>query len=228
MNFSSILDISSFFIGMIINLILVSLMCYYFKRKYEILETAQTEQAKILYEILRRDTISKSNTFLDTLHQNCPVEKVDYTQDPLLKKNIIDESESDDSDSDSDDSDVSISEITLPANPPSSPKLSLPSSPKVECLIESIDLSQPMEWSSNIEVESKLEELVPLESKDDSKESKEIKEIVLELDTETNYSKMSIKQLKDILTSKGVKHKNNMKKDELVDLVKEADAEVTI
>ena len=40
MGISSILDISSFFIGMIINLIFVALMCYYFKRKYDYLEMA--------------------------------------------------------------------------------------------------------------------------------------------------------------------------------------------
>jgi hypothetical protein len=80
----------------------------------------------------------------------------------------------------------------------------------------SIDLSQPMEW-------------VPIvDSKVETKPDTDTKEIVIELDTETNYSKMSIKQLKDILTSKGVKHRNNMKKDELLDLVKETDGEVTI
>jgi hypothetical protein len=229
MNFSSILDISSFFIGMIINLILVSLMCYYFKRKYEILETAQTEQAKILYQLLRRDSNGRASTFLDTLHEACPV-KVDYTQDPLLKKNVIKEDSDSESGSDSDsdsESDVSLSEITLPANPPVSPKLSRPSSPKseVDCLIESIDLSQPMEWVSKVETKE-----APVETQEikEAKEVNEIKEIVIELDTETNYSKMSIKQLKDILTSKGVKHKNNMKKDELVDLLKDTEGEVTI
>jgi hypothetical protein len=224
MNFSSILDISSFFIGMIINLILVSLMCYYFKRKYEILETAQTEQAKILYQLLRRDSNGRASTFLETLHEACPV-KVDYTQDPLLKKNVIKEDSDSDTDSDSDsESDVSLSEITLPANPPVSPKLSRPSSPKseVDCLIESIDLSQPMEWVSKVETKE-----APVETQE-IKEANEIKEIVIELDTETNYSKMSIKQLKDILTSKGVKHKNNMKKDELVDLLKDTEGELTI
>ena len=223
MNFSSILDISSFFIGMIINLILVSLMCYYFKRKYEILESAQTEQAKILYELLRRDSNSRASTFLDTLHERCPVNKVDYTQDPLLKQHVID-SDSEESDSGSEsDSDVSLTEITLPPNPPASPKLSRPSSPKEVNCIESIDLTQPMEWTSKVETqpETHVEVEVPVESK-------EIKEIVIELDTETNYSKMSIKQLKDILTSKGVKHKNNMKKDELVDLLKDTEGEVTI
>jgi len=178
---------------------------------------AQTEQAKILYELLRRDASKKTNTFLDTLQTQ--VEHVDYTQDPLLKHNVIedeDESESDsDSDSDSE-SDVSMCELTLPPNPPVSPKLSRPVSPSAEVETISIDLSKPMEW-------------VPIvESKVETKAEKDTKEIVIELDTETNYSKMSIKQLKDILTSKGVKHRNNMKKDELLDLVKETDGEVTI
>ena len=87
MNFSSILDISSFFIGMIINLILVSLMCYYFKRKYEILEIAQTEQAKILYDLLRKDSLKKTETFIQTLNEE---PRVDYTKDPLLKPRVID------------------------------------------------------------------------------------------------------------------------------------------
>ena len=219
MNFSSILDISSFFIGMIINLILVSLMCYYFKRKYEILEMAQTEQAKILYELLRRDATKKTNTFLDTLQTQCPIERVDYTQDPLLKQNVIESDSDSDSGSDSgDDSDVSISEVILPPNPPVSPKLSRPVSPIRQ--VESIDLSQPMEWAPIIETK--------VETKVETNVESDTKEIVIELDTETNYSKMSIKQLKDILTSKGVKHRNNMKKDELLDLVKETDGEVTI
>jgi len=48
-----LLDISSFFTGLIINLLLVSLVCYYFKQKYENLEAAQIEQAKVLYDLLK-------------------------------------------------------------------------------------------------------------------------------------------------------------------------------
>ena len=48
MNFSAILDISSFFIGMIINLLLIALICYYFKRKYENLEIIVFEEKKKL------------------------------------------------------------------------------------------------------------------------------------------------------------------------------------
>jgi hypothetical protein len=50
--FSHIIDISSFFIGVLINLLLIALICYYFKRKIENLEVSQTEQAKMLYNII--------------------------------------------------------------------------------------------------------------------------------------------------------------------------------
>ena len=222
MNFSSILDISSFFIGMIINLILVSLMCYYFKRKYEILEIAQTEQAKILYNLLRRDSTQKTETFIQTLNE----ERVDYTKDPLLKPRVIES----DSESESDSSDESEYEIeVLPPSPRNSPSGTPPGSPP--------DLSQPLEMLELDEV--KIEELteaptesVVLEVETQQVELKsETKEIVLDItleSPESNYNKMSIKQLKDILTSKGVKPKHNMKKDELVDLVKDIEHEVSI
>ena len=228
MNFSSILDISSFFIGMIINLILVSLMCYYFKRKYEILESAQTEQAKILYELLRRDSPKKPEIF------KTEEPRVDYTKDPLLNPRVID-SDSDDSGSESSDSEYEIEVLASPGTPPGTPS----GSP----LVFSVELSQEI-----IMDELKTEELFvePIESLDlgevetqvepqvENVQSveKDTKEIIIDqitLDSpESNYNKMSIKQLKDILTSKGVKPKHNMKKDELVDLVKDIDHEVSI
>ena len=225
MNFSSILDISSFFIGMIINLILVSLMCYYFKRKYEILEAAQTEQAKILYNLLRRDSSQKTDTFIQSLNE----ERVDYTKDPLLKPRVIES----DSESESDSSDESEYEIeVLPPSPRNSPSGSAPESPPGT----PPDLSQPLEVQlDEVKIEDWTEgptESVVLEVETQQVELKsETKEIVLDItleSSESNYNKMSIKQLKDILTSKGVKPKHNMKKDELVDLVKDIEHEVTI
>lgn len=230
MNFSSILDISSFFIGMIINLILVSLMCYYFKRKYEILEAAQTEQAKILYNLLRRDSSQKTDTFIQSLNE----ERVDYTKDPLLNPRVIES----DSESESDSSDESEYEIEVlppsPRNSPSgSPSGTPPGSPP--------DLSQPLEvqldevkiedWTEG-PTEGPTESVVlEVETQPQVELKSETKEIVLDItleSPESNYNKMSIKQLKDILTSKGVKPKHNMKKDELVDLVKDIEHEVTI
>jgi hypothetical protein len=45
-------------------------------------------------------------------------------------------------------------------------------------------------------------------------------EITLNMDESENaYSKMSMKQLKELLSSKGIKAKNNIRKDELIDLI---------
>jgi hypothetical protein len=226
MNFSSILDISSFFIGMIINLILVSLMCYYFKRKYEILEAAQTEQAKILYNLLRRDSSQKTDTFIQSLNED----RVDYTKDPLLKPRVIES----DSDSESDSSDESEYEIeVLPPSPRNSPSGSAPESPPGT----PPDLSPPLEVQlDEVKIEDWTEGptesvVLEVETQPQVELKSETKEIVLDItleSSESNYNKMSIKQLKDILTSKGVKPKHNMKKDELVDLVKDIEHEVTI
>lgn len=61
--FSNLIDISSFFIGILINLLLVALICYYFKRKIDNLEVAQSEQAKMLYTIIsQQETKLVDNT----------------------------------------------------------------------------------------------------------------------------------------------------------------------
>jgi len=197
-------------------------MCYYFKRKYEILEIAQTEQAKILYNLLRRDSTQKTETFIQTLNE----ERVDYTKDPLLKPRVIES----DSDSESDSSDSEYEIEVLPSSPRNSPSGTPPGTPP--------DLSQPLETLELDEV--KIEELteaptesvvLEVETQPQVELKSETKEIILDItleSPESNYNKMSIKQLKDILTSKGVKPKHNMKKDELVDLVKDIEQEVTI
>ena len=51
--FSSLIDISSFFIGVLINLLLVAMICFYFKRKIDNLELSQSEQAKVLYQLVQ-------------------------------------------------------------------------------------------------------------------------------------------------------------------------------
>ena len=50
--FSNFLDITGFFVGVLINLLLIALICYYFKRKIDNLEYSQSEQAKTLYKLI--------------------------------------------------------------------------------------------------------------------------------------------------------------------------------
>jgi hypothetical protein len=64
----------------------------------------------------------------------------------------------------------------------------------------------------------------PAETKADPTETNEIEpveELIIEENhSEDGFSKMSMKQLRDILTEKGVKVKPSMKKNELVELAK--------
>jgi len=144
---------------------------------------------------------------------------------------VID-SDSEDSGSESSDSEyeIEVSPRNTPGTPPGSPLLfSVELSQEIimdELKAEEL-IIEPIESLDLGEVETQVEtkvEKVPIE--------KDTKEIVIDqitLDSpESNYNKMSIKQLKDILTSKGVKPKHNMKKDELVDLVKDIEHEVSI
>ena len=132
-----LLDISGFFTGLIINLLLITLVCYYFKRKYENIETAQMEQAKLLYELLK-----KSN---------------EPTQ--VIKEETYEECDSE--------STVSLSDD--------------------ETVEDQNDLI-----------------------------TDELKEI--HIDSDTDYNKLSVKSLRDLLSSKGIKTTNKMKKNELISL----------
>jgi hypothetical protein len=183
--FSSILDISSFFIGMLINLLLIALICYYFKRKYEILEQAQNEQAKIIYNLIQNQVPQKTfdiNELMAT-HLNAP--------------EIVDES--DESDSDSDDDEPKIKHLSL-----SEPSLELSESQITE--MQSTPLIITKIKDPELESEPKLE--LKIDSED-----------IVQVNTDADYSKMSMKQLKDILSQKGIQSNARMKKNELINLI---------
>ena len=181
MNFSSILDISSFFIGIIINLLFVALMCYYFKSKYDNLELAQNEQAKILYDILQKE---RRNCMMNM----CPLElKPEVIPQCSLQ---IDEY-SDDSDDETSSSDSEIEDLDN--------LIQVDEMEKDEIKHLSIQ-EQPVEQPDEISfIVTKVDDKV--EEKND------------------DYSKMTMKQLKELLSNKGIKTKPNMRKEELIELI---------
>jgi hypothetical protein len=176
---------------MIINLIFVALMCYYFKRKYDYLELAQNEQAKILYQLIHKPGI---------VSQPPPSSTMDFSQDPLVNHILsdMDNASDTDSDSDSDESEKEddMTEVTL-----SQPQVSDISETKV------VELSNTDHVTiEDIKVDDILDITVNLVE-------------VNGATPEPDYNKMSMKQLKDILSSKGIKPKTNIKKDELLELI---------
>ena len=188
MNFSAILDISSFFIGMIINLLLIALICYYFKRKYENLEIAQNEQAKVLYQLLQ---------------QNTPQPKVKTLSEMFTSKDLDVENDSEsetdcDSDSDSD------------AESEKSEK-------NVKTKIINLDVN-----SEKIELnENDLNEINGLNEIEEINVDTNVDANVDKKTTESDYSKMTIKQLKEILSVKGI-NPTKLKKNEMIELIEKS------
>ncbi len=215
MGFSSILDISSFFIGMIINLIFVALMCYYFKRKYDYLYEAQCEQSKILYQLLQKP--APSSTLI-------PNHSIDFTCDPLVhvkcNENTCDSDSESDSDSDSETEsvhekvhekmniqgifeDITIHELEV-------------NELEVTHLNEVKETNDLTSKSIQLDMNDTMLHVTVEEVKDPEPFEVSIQD---HDPVEPNYSKMSMKQLKELLSSKGIKPKNNIRKEELIELI---------
>jgi len=171
---------------MIINLIFVALMCYYFKRKYDYLELAQNEQAKILYQLIHKQGVATQQP-----SSPLPSSPMDFSQDPLVNHILADMESVDDSDSDSDESDNNdVNEVTVMETPsPETKVVELSNTEHVT--IEEVAVEEVLDITVNVS----------------------------DTTTEPDYNKMSMKQLKEILSSKGIKPKTNIKKDELVELI---------
>ena len=200
MNFSSILDISSFFIGMIINLLLIALICYYFKRKYENLEIAQNEQAKVLYQLLQNSP-PKVRSLSEVLNDT----SLKVESKPTLQPDSDSDSESD---SDSDAETECGNEVIPLKN-------------------ELVDLNEIKTINLDID-ENELNELkVDLDNYNNNVDVKLEKESDVEVElniegiNETDYSKMTIKQLKEILSVKGI-NANKLKKNEMIELIEKS------
>ena len=186
--FSSILDISSFFIGMLINLLLIALICYYFKRKYESLQVAQNEQAKILYNLIQSQTPRKQFDINELMNNNIT--------SSLNTMELINDSESE-SDSDSES------------------EYETESSSDIKCLVLNESVSVPVEDIDSVPlVITKIVDEPTTESKSSPESTSSV-----ESKTDEDYSKMTMKQLKDILSQKGISSNPRMKKNELITLI---------
>ncbi len=224
---STILDISSFFIGMLINLLLIALICYYFKRKYETLELAQNEQAKILYNLIQSQTPRKQFDIADIMKTNFISNDVEKTQCV-----IEEESDSDsDSDSDSSDSDEDVNNVKV---------LNLKETEVIDYEEEDPPFTVTKVADTKVAdtkvadtkivktelVDSKVVDSKVVDSKvvdSELVESTELNDTELTsaevFTTEVDYSKMTIKELKDVLSKKGISSNPRMKKNDLIQLI---------
>ena len=194
--FSSILDISSFFIGMLINLLLIALICYYFKRKYESLEVAQNEQAKILYNLIQAQTPRKQFD-INELMNNSITNNINELE-------VIEYDSDSDSESESESNDDEPNEVK---------HLNLNDSAFVP--VEEIDtpLIAPLLVTKILDDESKSTSVKLVN------EYKSLFEPTSEPKSDEDYSKLTMKQLKDILSQKGISSNPRMKKNDLINLI---------
>lgn len=223
---TNLFDITGFFVSILINLLLIALICYYFKRKIDNLEISQSEQAKTLYALLSqqnndvsRDNDSKNiimNDIMNGLDLSQMVESSHNDHEHINNTND-DESESE-SESESDEEDDSVK------------------------VIEPVEINEPLEPIEHIEpsyVEE--EEVVPheydeqnnsvedneLPENDDntikSLHINEIPETNINNDEEKvveNYEKLTVKELRNMLAEKGVQAKSSMNKGDIINILK--------
>jgi len=157
-------------------------MCYYFKKKYESLEEAQNEQAKLLYELLRERNHSKQE-----VHAKATIPEMDDSEDESVESEM---------------NEFDISPIVDPSD------------------VKIVDLDS--QTASTAEILN-IEKCIDVVDVVDVQETETETEIMIEENTNTSedgFSKMNMKQLRDLLMEKGIKVKPNMKKNELVELAK--------
>ena len=181
-SFSGILDVSSFFIGVLVNLLLVAMICFYFKRKIDNLELSQSEQAKILFQIVQDQSqppvsVTGAGELYPVLNgldltQLGDAEESDTVQAQDGNQDEIEDSESSDSESDDDESDD----------------------------------------------ENEIAEVKTIEYEELKKDDVESEQ--------NDYSKFTVKELRNLLEGKGVQLNSSMKKQELIDLVTTTESQV--
>jgi hypothetical protein len=244
--FSSLIDISSFFIGVLINLLLVALICYYFKRKFDNIEMAQSEQAKILYDLIQEKN-NQINVIKSSSEPSTPVSggglnffSVD-DMDRLQNTNVVSEtvnvlglgdaeelsqhsSDGEDSDSDSDseseDEEENVQEVEVENKNvlytiQPTPVLEEISEEKI--VVEKLGQDEP-------EAEPEAEEEVTTDVEPEMLQQDTDVESEVEQEIE-NYEKMTIKELKEIISQRNIPLKKNMLKKEMIEVLQQHDQE---
>lgn len=201
--FSNLIDVSSFFIGILINLLLVAMICYYFKRKIDNLEISQSEQAKMMYTILQRQE-----------QQNTTVNEQIDVQDNSRKNLMVDlgmTSHSYLQNLDLDSLNGNMNEV-VENNHQNDEELGID--------------SESDEGTGDSSSESGSDSDSDNQGQDNDQESLEIRRIEMEpeaMDQSTiskPYEKMTVKELKQIIEEKGITlTRKNLKKNEYIDIL---------
>ncbi len=231
---SSLFDLSGFFFMFTLNLLVICLVCYYFKRRIETLEHAQMEQSKILRTYIqqanninikqdvREETVQEAKQFknnnIDETNQNNqfsdqPFKKIEINQFTLSRDEDSQSEDTSDDDDDDDDDDDGYGE-----------NIQITEDNNIKVLRLGPEDSDDDDDDDD-EVESDDEDstdnnndIYENDNKNNDKDTNDIvtKNITLEID----YNKLTAKELKSICKERNLTGFNNLKKTDLVELLK--------
>ena len=245
----NLLDITGFFVGVLINLLLVALICFYFKRKIDNLEVAQSEQAKMLFTIVSRENAAlthnvQGNSAIEASSvaevQNNVIQGLDLSQ--LEDNEESDNSSDEQSDGSSSEEEETDDETNIEkdevleemqdevdtddaVNEEDVEKPALDEQVLEEPTLEEPTLEEPVLEEPEVSDNVQLGEVEQSEENNvDVDNDFEEKNIVYNESSEENvsndYEKMTVKALKNLLSEKGVNAKSSMSKPEIINLLK--------
>jgi hypothetical protein len=230
--FSNLLDITGFFVSVLINLLLVALICYYFKRKIDNLEYSQSEQAKTLYTLISQQNMLMNNENKNVVIRGSDVDVMDGLDLTQLNQPSDEESASE-SEDESEDDNEEVDEVAV----------------EEDCQIDEEEVKQiefdnsgdyeqddsEIRSQGDITVVHDVEEFAMEEMQEELDAEEEVAEEVAEEDAEVaevvpeevvaeeeveNYEKMTVKELKNVLAEKGVHAKSSMNKGDIINILK--------
>lgn len=244
--FSNLLDITGFFVSVLINLLLIALICYYFKRKIDNLEYSQSEQAKTLYTLIsQQNNMMAVNNETNTIvtGANDIMSGLDLTQ---LHQTSDEDNENDDNsvsdvnDKESDEEEEDESSIEEDSENGENNDSNIQTIHMVPAEEDEEDVKQIEFVNQPQDVQVQNDEFLEqafvvhqdtVENVDEEEQVQQDNEATEgesgnnENDDENeneNYEKMTVKELRNVLAEKGVHAKSSMNKSDIINILKGA------
>lgn len=213
---TNLFDITGFFVSVLINLLLIALICYYFKRKIDNLEISQSEQAKTLYALLSQQNSMSQESDSKNVIMNNIMDGIEMSQMVQSSHDDHEHDDNSDNESESESEEEDEDEGGEREEDENTEQLEMVEQNNGVVVVEKQDM---MEEDNIMEEDNMMEE-------DNTVKSLHINEIpesdVVEeqgYGGET-YEKMTVKELRTVLAQKGVHAKSSMNKSDIINILK--------
>ena len=213
---TNLFDITGFFVSVLINLLLIALICYYFKRKIDNLEISQSEQAKTLYALLSQQNSMSQESDSKNVIMNNIMDGIEMSQMVQSSHDDHEHDDNSDNESESESEEEDEDEGGEREEDENTEQLEMVDQNNGVVVVEKQDM---MEEDNIMEEDNLMEE-------DNTVKSLHINEIpesdVAEEqgDGGETYEKMTVKELRTVLAQKGVHAKSSMNKSDIINILK--------